>query len=344
MSSVTSNIPADKFCCGQENYFEFKELFLLSMQAQGLDQILLGKQVAPLVEPTQDTTQITRDVNSNITGTVVTSKAVLSTIASSSLPTKDEFHVRERRAAAQLFGSVINDKQQGLDPTKTAFENWTKLEQRLGKGSMTEQIIARDQLLAARFNPTHESPTEYEEYSLLFKQLVQAAIAAGGEYKDDVLRTTFIVSINHDEYTNAASHIPIDASLNTTIATLRNTWFIHHHRKANKMAVQALAATVVAAAANTRAQSNGPRIQIRTTGNRGTGPCTNPSHGNNSQAAMNHDIAHCWAPGGGDIANRPAGYRVIEQPASSKVVTAPNVVTQPYRYQQWVHPTQTYDI
>ncbi|KAJ7574964.1 hypothetical protein C8J56DRAFT_1064122 [Mycena floridula] len=80
--------------------------------------------------------------------------------------------------------------------------------------------------------------------------------ATGGEYKDDVLRTTFIVSINNDEYTNAASTILPDATLEDTIALLRNCWLIRHHRKANEMAAVALATTVTAAAVNAQAQTD----------------------------------------------------------------------------------------
>ncbi|KAJ7593210.1 hypothetical protein C8J56DRAFT_886206 [Mycena floridula] len=234
MASVTRNIAPEYFCRGRANYAEFKERFTLAMQAQGLDKILTGDQMAPVDNPTQDTVEITHDSAGNVTGSITTSKAVLSTIT-------------ERRANANLYTAVLNAKSHGLDPTKMAAENWKKLEERLGKGSMTEQIITRDKLLAIRFTPTHEPATEFDDYAQLFQNLVSEARASGGEYKDDVLRTTFIVSINNDD-----------------------------------------------------------------------------------RSAQNHDLPHCWAPGGGDVANRPPGYKVpvVKQNTKANTTTVPNVVAQ----------------
>ncbi|KAJ7580178.1 hypothetical protein C8J56DRAFT_896774 [Mycena floridula] len=228
---MSTALSTEQFCRGRANYPQFKENFVLAMEALGLDQILLGKLTKPLADPVQTTEVLTYNESGVFTGKVVTNKQVLSTIAGSSKPTIDEYINRERKANANLFACVINPRSYGLETTKSAAENWETLDKRLGKPSMTEQIIARDQLLSARFAPNHESKDEYDDYATAFLGLREAAVAAGGEYKDELLRITFIVSIDNEEYTNAASHIPVDATLEQTIATLRDTWLVRHQRK-----------------------------------------------------------------------------------------------------------------
>ncbi|KAJ7588803.1 hypothetical protein C8J56DRAFT_889563 [Mycena floridula] len=332
MSSITGGLTVEQFCTGRDNYPEFKERFILAMEAQGLAKIILGTQIAPVNEPTLDT--ITYDLSGAQTG--VTKKQILATGPGSSNPTKDEYQFRERRANAGLFACVINPKSYGLETAKSASENWKKLDDALGKGSMTEQIISRDELLSARFTPSHESKTEYDDYAKSFQELRQRAVAAGGEYTDSLLRITYIVSIDNEDYINAASNIAVNANLETTISFLRDTWLIRHQRKVKELGAQALVAranAVTAASVQTPSgqsnQRSAPRTpRICTSGNRGTGPCINPTHGSlSSHSAQNHNMDNCWYPGGGDVANRPPGFII---PASANAIhVAANSATIP---------------
>ncbi|KAJ7600147.1 hypothetical protein C8J56DRAFT_879878 [Mycena floridula] len=250
MSSIMGGLTVEQFCTGWDNYPEFKERFILAMEAQGLAKIILGTQIAPMNELTLDT--IMYDLSGAQTG--VTKKQILATGPGSSKPTKDKYQFRERQANAGLFACVINLKSYGLETTKSASENWKKLDDVLGKGSMTEQIVSRDELLSACFTPSHESKTEYDNYAKSFQELCQRAVAAGGEYTDSLLQITYIISIDNEDYINAASNIAVNANLETTISFLHDTWLIRHQRKVKELGAQALVAranAVTAASAQT---------------------------------------------------------------------------------------------
>ncbi|KAJ7577631.1 hypothetical protein C8J56DRAFT_1112974 [Mycena floridula] len=338
MSLPATILDPSRFCQGKVNFATFSEEFFLALESYGLAGIVKGTQLPPTDEPTMSTVVQTLDSQGNVTGSTVTTREITSTPLGSAHPTKAEAHTRERKACFYVMTHVIDSKSLGCDPTKTAAENWTIVVSKLGTTSAIEQVIAREKLTGVRLVPGHEDVNEYLNHARAFKAAHRDAVAAGNKFEVSVLKNMFIESIDDDHYLDAAGAIPDTSTLEQTITSFNNTWWIRHRRRLHDIQqatlATALMASAAAAAPVTAAAATAPRTRTRTRGNRGTGPCTNGNHGPpGSRDAMKHDLAHCWEDGGGDVANRPASYRprnYLSTPAAAAAnnVAVPNVQVQ----------------
>ncbi|KAJ7592144.1 hypothetical protein C8J56DRAFT_886859 [Mycena floridula] len=338
MSLPATILDPSRFCRGKANFATFCEEFLLALDSYGLAKIVKGTQLPPVDEPTTSVIVQTLDTQGNVTGSTVTTREVTSTPLGSANPTKAEYQTRERKACLYILTHVIDSKSLGCDSEKTAAENWAIVKSKLGTTSAVEQVIARERLTGLRLIPGHEDVDEYLGHARAFKAAHRDAVAAGNKFEASVLKNMFIESIDDDAYLAAAGAVPESASLEDTITTLNNTWWIRHRRRLQEIQqatlATALMASAAAAAPVAAAVVAPPRTRTRTQGNRGIGPCPNGNHGPpGSRDAMKHDLAHCWEDGGGDVANRPASYRprnYLSSPAAAatNAVTVPNVQVQ----------------
>ncbi|KAJ7586032.1 hypothetical protein C8J56DRAFT_891876 [Mycena floridula] len=335
MALPANILTPNRFCDGKANFFVFKEEFCLALESLGILGIIEGTFLEPIDKPTISTVVETRDTAGNVTGTTTTTREVLVTPIGLAHPTKAAWKLWERSCCRYILTHVKDSKSLGCEMTKSTAANWKIVNDKLGKISAVEQVIARERLTGLRLIPVHEDVDEYVKHAAAFKAAHCQAVAAGNKFEESVMKSMFIESIDNDSYLEAAGAIPETASLEDTIIALNGTWWLHHRKHLREIerasAVTALMASAAAAAVIAAPANTGNRTRTRTHGNRGTGPCPNGNHGppGNREAAR-HDLAHCWEAGGGDVANRPDSYRprnYLSQAAANNVVT-PNVQVQ----------------
>ncbi|KAJ7592444.1 hypothetical protein C8J56DRAFT_885602 [Mycena floridula] len=246
MSLPSTILDPSRYCTGKADFAIFKEEFMLGLESVGLADIVTGVQTEPLTEPTFTTIVETRDSSGQITGTTSTIRELASTPLGSAHPTKADYKVRERKANLYIMTHIIDSKAIGCDPTKTAAENWKVVLAKYGTTSAVEQVMARERLTGLRLIPVHEDANEFTNHVATFKALLRSAIAAGNKFEDGVLKNMFMESIDSDLYLEAASSVPITSSIDETIATLMNTWWIRHRRCLQEIQQAALVTAMMA--------------------------------------------------------------------------------------------------